>query len=76
MGEIYAEELQEFVGDGVRSLVEHLFLLLEFLYKNNHEFMEDYKLSIDLLYLNNYFLIKIFSQGSLSQKLSLKNMMM
>ena len=41
MGEIYAEELQEFVGDGVRSLVEHLFLLLEFLYKNNHEFVKD-----------------------------------
>ena len=44
MGEIMDEEFQEMLSDGVRTLIEHLFLLLEFLYKNNHEFMEDYKL--------------------------------
>lgn len=46
MSKIYSEEATDFVTDNIRVLVEHLGLILDILYKNNHEFMDDYKVAI------------------------------
>jgi hypothetical protein len=39
------KEMPEVAIDGSRTLVKVIFLMLEFLYMQNHEYMEDFKYS-------------------------------
>lgn len=47
MSKLYSEETeQEIVSDGIKVLINQIDLILEFLYMENHDFMEDFKVAI------------------------------
>jgi hypothetical protein len=46
------KEKPELAIDGSRILVKQIFLMLEFLYMQNHEYMDDFKYSFYLKNIN------------------------
>ncbi len=43
MSKLFGEEQNDLISDATKVLVEHLGLILEFLYQENHQFMDDYR---------------------------------
>lgn len=45
---------QEIISDAVKILINQIDLILEFLYMENHDFMEDFKVAITKTKLEDY----------------------
>ena len=71
MSELFTDEPDKAITvDSVKLLLDHLLLILEYLYIENHNFMDDYKFALEMLIFKqaSIFLLILLLQKSCNQK--------
>jgi len=74
MGELFTDEPDKAITvDSVKLLLDHLLLILEYLYIENHNFMDDYKFALQIIFskhqLSFIFIYFVFVSKSCNQKI-------
>ena len=68
MSELFTDEPDKAVTvDSVKLLLDHLLLILEYLYIENHNFMDDYKFALEISNMLQYFYL-FFASKELQSK--------